>query len=93
MDHHPVQQFCRVLVEFNRASCTGADLLTAIQKAGAEVPNQTPDDNALGAAVDPLGCQTRKAGERFGNTGVRQLADVLGGDCFNDDRSTAFDLG
>jgi hypothetical protein len=84
VDHDAGQQFRRILVELDGAVVARAGLLAAVQQRGGEVGGQTTDRDHLGAAVDALGGETRKAGDRLGDRDVRQLADVLGRDAFQD---------
>ena len=78
VDHHPGQQFGRILVELHRAVVAGARLLAAVQERGGEVGRQTADRDHLRPSVDALGRQTGQARDRFGDRHVRKLADVLG---------------
>ena len=93
VDHDPVEQLGRVLVELDATAGVGADLLASVEEARAEITDEAADDNTLGAAVDPLGGQAGQAGQCFRDTGVRQLADVLGGDCLDDQRGAFLDFG
>ena len=84
VDHGAVQQFGRVLVQFNAAVVAGADLLAAVQQRGGEVRRKAADRNDVGAAIKALGGQARQARQRFSDRQVGQLAQIFGRNNFND---------
>ena len=78
--------FRRVLVVFDRAVVVGAGLFAAVQRGDGEVRPKTPDRQGLGAALVALRRDAGQASDGFGDRGVRQLADVLGGHRLDDRR-------
>jgi hypothetical protein len=72
------------LVELDATVVADADLLAAVEQRGAEVVGQATDADRGGATGDALHGQTGQARDRLGDADVRQLADVLGGNRFND---------
>ena len=81
------------MVVFDRTAGTGADLLAAVEKTGAEVTVHAADNDGLSAAVLALSGHAGQAGEGFGDTDVGELADIFGGDDFGDERLLLLDLG
>src|SRR5690606_25109192 len=78
------QQLGRVLVELDAAVVAGARLLAAVERGGGEVAGEAADVDLGGAAALALRGQAGQARDRFGDAGVRQLADVLGRDRLDD---------
>ena len=78
------EQFGRVLIELDAAVVAEADLFAAIERGAGEVTGEAADVDLGGTAALALGGQAGQTGDRFGNRGIRQFADVFGGNRFND---------
>ena len=76
--------FGRVLVELDAAVVVGRRLLAAVEQRAREVGAEATDRNVTGTAGDTLRGQAGKAGDRFTDRGVGELADVLARDRFDD---------
>ena len=84
VDDHAAEQLRGVLVEFDTAVVAGADLLAAVERGAGEVAGKAADIDLGGPATLPLRGQAGQAGDRLGDGGIRQFADVLGRHRFND---------
>ena len=78
------QQFGRVLIKFDAAIVAGGDLFAAVQQRGGEVRTKAANRDHLGATAQALGGETGQASQGLGDRVVRQAADVLCRDGFDD---------
>ena len=74
----------RILVELDGAVVAGRGLLAAVQQGHREIGAEAADRDDVGAARQALRGQAGKAGDRFGDRGVGELADILGRDRLDD---------
>ena len=86
VDHRAAQQLGRELVELDRAVVVRRNHLAPVQRGGGEVRGEAADRQFARASVEALRGEAGQARQQFRDRGVGQLADVLGGDDF-DDRS------
>ena len=84
VDDDAAQQFRRELVELDAAVVAGGDQFAAVQQGGGEVRAQAADGDLLAAAVQALHRHAGQTRQGFGDRDVRQLADVLGRNDFDD---------
>src|SRR5471032_77567 len=84
VDHHAGHQLGREVVIADGAAVAGAGQFAAIQQRAAEVGGEAADADQVGVAADVLRGQAGQGGDRFGDAGVRQFADVFGRDGFDD---------
>ena len=84
VDGHAGHQLRWVLVELDAAVVAGADQLAAIEERGGEVRRQAAHADDLRATRHALRGDAGQARNRFGDAGIRQLADVLGGNRLDD---------
>ncbi len=99
VDDDLVDQFGRVLVEFDAAIVAGADLLAAIHQRIGKARIRAAQADRGRTTLGTLRGQAREPRDGLGDTGVRQLADVLGGNRLDDaarvalGRDRAFNTG
>ena len=86
-------QFCRVGRQVDRTAVAGAGLFAAVEQVAVEVRTQAANrDVRCGAGLGALRGQAWQAGQRLGDGGVWQLADIFGGNRFNDRAGIALDV-
>ena len=84
VDDDLADDFGRILVELDAAVVVGRGLLAAVQQGLREVGAEAADGDDVGAAAGALRRDAGQAGDRFADAVVGQLADVFGGDRFDD---------
>jgi hypothetical protein len=80
------------LVELDATVVAETDLLAAVERGGREIAGEAADVDFLRAPTEALRGQAGQAGDRVGDRGVGQFADVFGRDRFDDRRRFAFGL-
>src|SRR6185437_1318853 len=90
---HAVEPARRVLVVLHVTVVRGADLLAPVHQRGAEVGTEAVDGEHLRTAAQRLYREARQAPQRVGDAGARQLADLFGGNRFDDLVGVALDRG
>ena len=83
-DDNLADDFRRILVEFDRTVVTGRSLFATIQQRLRKVGAKAADRDVVRAAVQTLRCNAGKAGNRFTNRRIRQLADIFCRNRLND---------
>ena len=83
VDHHAADQVRGILVVLGGAVVVRGGLLDTIERADAEVGGKTADGDLLVAAVDALAGDAGQARQGIGDADVRELADVLGHEDFD----------
>ena len=84
VDGDAVDEFGRILVELDAAVVARADLFATIEERISEVRRETAHGDDLRAARDTLGGEAGEARDRLRDGNVGQLADVFGGNRFDD---------
>ena len=84
IDRHAAQQLGRVLVELHAAAVAGRYLFAAVEQRGGKVGRHAADADRLCTAGGTLRGHAGQAGDRFGDAGVGQLADVFRRNRFHD---------
>ena len=81
---HAADQFGRILIELDTAIVAGADDLATVEQRGGKIRRESAYADDLRAASDTLCRNAWKAGDRFGNADVWQLANVFGRNSLDD---------
>ncbi len=78
-----IDQLGRVLIVFDATVLADGRLLPPIERGACKVRRKTADRDGAGLTVNPLRRQTRQSRQAVGNADIRQLADVLRRDGFD----------